>query len=236
MCKFKNEFFVTEFSKSCYNMYKYLIILKNMRNIYISVLCFTMMFWVINADFMYQEIDPICSISGTTHTSFPWEISDTSSWNIPKAYDGECDQTPMLSPDEKKRIYAIVIEYLNSRAYLIEATNWYTLSTEGEIYLQDIFFREVQEYIPKNRDTKRDIAILNNAVKMIGYDYFIKWSESVEYLGMTEMELKALAEEKGFPFRIWGRDGEMYAVTMDYVIGRITAIIEEWIIVDYSIE
>lgn len=129
---------------------------------------------VTNASFVYEEIDPICSISGTTHTSFPGEISDTSSWSIPKAYDGECDEAEGLSPDDKKRIYAIVIEYLDERGYLIEVSNGYTLSSEGQDYLQNTFFTEVQDYIPENRDIKRDVAILNDAVSMIGYDYFIK--------------------------------------------------------------
>gem|GEM_PF-4838538 len=57
-----------------------------------------------HASFLYQEIDPICSISGKTHTSFPGEISDTSAWNIPTAYEGECVTVPVLKVAEKKII------------------------------------------------------------------------------------------------------------------------------------
>ena len=207
-----------------------------MKKIFTIALCIAMMCGISNASFMYQEIDPICSISGTTHTSFPWEISDTSSWNIPKAYEWECDETEGLNPDDKKRIYTTVINYLDTRWYLEEKSWGYSVTSEWEKYLQDTFFTEVQEHISENRDNTRDIAILNNAVKMIGYDYFIQWSDSVDYLGLTELEAQALAEERGVQFRIGGKDGEIYGVTMDYVVGRITTIIENGVVIDYSIE
>ncbi len=207
-----------------------------MKKIFTTLLCFVVMISVSNASFIYQEIDPICSISGTTHTSFPWEISDTSTWSIPKAYDGACDEPSDLTPDDKKRIYAIVIEYLDTRWYLVDKPNGYTLSDVGQEYIQNTFFEEVQAYIWENRDMKRNTAILHNAVKMIQYDYFIPWSESVDYFWLTESEAQALAEENDVRFRIGERDGEMYAVTMDYVIWRITATIENGIVVDYSIE
>ena len=208
-----------------------------MKKIFTAILCFMMLGGISNASFIYEEIDPICSISGTTHTSFPWEISDTSAWSIPKAYDGECDDTQwLLSPDDKKRIYAIVIEYLDKKWYLIPSGNGYSLTEEWERYLQDTFFQEVAEYIPDNRELKRNQAILNDAVSIIGYDYFIQWSESIEYLGLTEAEAEALAQERGVAFRLGGKDGEIFGVTMDYSPGRITAIIENGIVVDYSIE
>ena len=207
-----------------------------MKKIFMAMLTVVIMLEVSNGSFIYEEIDPICSISGTTHTSFPGEISDTSGWNIPTAYDGECDELEALSPDDRKEIYAIVIEYLDTRGYLVEAWTWYSLTVEGEKYLQDEFFEEVKEFIPENRDNTRSVAILNDAVSMIGYDYFIKWSESVEYLGLTETEAEGLAITNGVPFRIGGRDGELFGVTADFVPGRITAIIEDWIVIDYSIE
>jgi hypothetical protein len=42
-----------------------------MKKIFTIALCIIMMGGISNASFIYQEIDPICSISGTTHTSFP---------------------------------------------------------------------------------------------------------------------------------------------------------------------
>jgi hypothetical protein len=207
-----------------------------MKNIFTAVLLILMTISISNASFIYEEIDPICSISGTTHTSFPWEISDTSGWYIPKAYDGECEMVEKLSPSDKKRIYTIVVEYLNEREYLVVSWNWYKLTPDWEIYIQDVFFEEVQDFIPDNRENLRAEAILNDAVKMIKYDYYIQWSQSVDYLGLTEVEAEALAEQRDVPFRIGEKDGEMYMVTMDYVIGRITATIENWIVVDYSIE
>jgi hypothetical protein len=64
---------------------------------------------------MYQETEPYCTISGTTHNSFPGEISDTSSWNIPTAYESECDVTPQLSDTEKEETYDIVINFFQDK-------------------------------------------------------------------------------------------------------------------------
>lgn len=190
----------------------------------------------IHADFMYQEIDPICSISGTTHTSFPWEISDTSSWSIPKAYDGECDENPGIGPDDTKRVYTIMIDYFTAKEYLEPVSRWYNVTTEGRIFIKDTFFPAIQEYISENRENEKAVAILNSAVSMIKYDYYILWSHSVDYLGLTESEAQELAEQNDVAFRIGKRDGEVYAVTTDYVVGRITATIENGIVVGYSIE
>lgn len=204
-----------------------------MKKIILAGLCMLAITGSVWASFLYQEIDPICSISGTTHTSFPWEISDTSSWEIPKAYDGECDGVSTLDISDQLKIYSIVINYLDTNNYLESISSGYTVNMKGRDYLQDGFFPAVQKYIASNRDRKRDIAILNHAVSMIGYDYFIA---SNDYLGLTETEAISLAEDNGVPFRVWQRDGEFYAVTMDYVVGRITATIENGIVTDYSVE
>lgn len=55
-------------------------------------------------------------------------------------------------------------------------------------------------------------------------------------IGMTEAEAEAYAEEQGVPFRIGSIDGEPRPLTMDYRPGRITASLEEGVVVSYSTE
>ena len=55
-------------------------------------------------------------------------------------------------------------------------------------------------------------------------------------LGMTKQEAEAFASEHNVLFRVVKEDGQFYAVTKDYRIGRINATIEKGIIVDYFIE
>ena len=142
----------------------------------------------LQADFMYEEIDPICSISWTTHTSFPGEISDTSSWYIPKAYDGECIETPEISQNEKDRIYEIMTNFFEKKDLMNQPGNtddYYNnenaLNQVGREFMMNTFFPAVVSFIAdkesKNQADSKDVAILNYAVKIIWYDYFISQPE-----------------------------------------------------------
>ena len=133
---------------------------------------------------MYQEIDPICSISGTTHTSFPGEISDTSSWSIPTAYKGECIETPELSMEEQSRINNVMVNFFKNNDYtgpVYGNESGYggedSLNPEGQMFVNEIFFpiivKYIQNEVKRENPNLRNIAVLNQAVKTIGYDYFI---------------------------------------------------------------
>jgi len=140
-----------------------------------------------SASFMYQETDPYCSISGTTHTSFPGEISDTSSWSIPTAYESACDETPELSEAEKERIRGIMVKFFRNNGFTWPVYGWEnnefsyggedSLNPEGQMYVNKVFFPAVKEYIntqrQKSNPNMMNIAMLNEAVKTIWYDYFI---------------------------------------------------------------
>ncbi|MDA9129269.1 hypothetical protein N9J72_02210 [Candidatus Gracilibacteria bacterium] len=136
-----------------------------------------------SASFMYQEIDPICSLTGTTHTSFPGEISDTSSWNIPTAYEGECDMTPELSESEEEKIFQIMNDFFRNNDLYGELytedvnSQSQVLNTTGQDFVQNVFFPNVSNYINAERakvnPNTKNIAVLNYAVKTIGYDYFV---------------------------------------------------------------
>ena len=203
------------------------------------------------ADFMSMEIDPICSITGTTHTMFPWEISDTSSWEIPKAYDWECDNVPELSTKTKQKIHTMMYDFFEERWYVwpvywddIEeewAYGWDdTLNPTGQDFVNEKFFPAIKRAIIRERASDnpnmRKIAIINMIAKSIWYDYFLKWADSQNYIWLTVAEAEKLAQENGVPFRIGKKDGELYELTEDYFVGRITATIEDWIVVDYSVE
>ena len=88
-----------------------------MKNIITALAILWVSITSVSASFMFQEIDPICSISGKTHTSFPWEISDTSSWSIPKAYDGACEEPFELSKKTKDNVYKTMVEFFEKNNY-----------------------------------------------------------------------------------------------------------------------
>ena len=57
-----------------------------------------------------------------------------------------------------------------------------------------------------------------------------------DIIGMTEIEAEAYAEANEVAFRIGRIDDEFLALTMDYRPGRITAEIENGVVVEYSVE
>ncbi len=195
-----------------------------------------------NASFLYQEIDPICSASWKTHTSFPGEISDTSAWSVPKAYDGECEKVPVLKVAEKKIINARVIKMLQNKNMIASQDgSWYTLTSKGKKFVQDNFFPAVAKYIgkeiKKSKPRLKNISILNQAVSIIGYDYYIdaevRWDD---YVGLSVEDAQALAQKNNTTLRITKLDWEFMAVTMDYRPGRINAEVENNIVTHYSVE
>jgi hypothetical protein len=47
-----------------------------------------------------------------------------------------------------------------------------------------------------------------------------------QYLGLSEEEAIRVAKEEGFTLRVAGRDGECYALTMDYRTDRVNVYLE----------
>lgn len=56
------------------------------------------------------------------------------------------------------------------------------------------------------------------------------------YVGLTEEEAVAQAEVDGRPFRVGERDGEQFALTEDYVLGRVTATITDGVVTEVVVE
>lgn len=121
-------------------------------------------------------------------------------------------------------------------------------ATAAEAYAKanDILFRVVEidgEPQPVTKDYRpgRINASVENDVVV---SYTVEGAEVVEeeaglhddIIGMTQIEAEAYAAANDIPFRIGRIDDEFLPVTMDYRPGRITAEIENAVVVDYSVE
>ena len=60
--------------------------------------------------------------------------------------------------------------------------------------------------------------------------------DSYQIIGLSEADASASVEQQGGFFRVVDRDGQFLPVTADYVPGRINAIVQNDIVVDYHIE
>jgi len=57
-----------------------------------------------------------------------------------------------------------------------------------------------------------------------------------DYVGLSEAEAVVFAEENNVPFRVVERDGEMLMLTEDWRPGRINAVVEDGVVVSYTVE
>ena len=134
--------------------------------------------WV-SADCFYQKLEPTCSIWGQTYTSSCAGWSDTSTWSIPVAYDGECQTTKILSLKTKNAISDILYNNLLKKDYVkTETEENYTLTNDWEKYIQKYLFPAIQKLIAQEiKETSPNhtkIAIFNSLVDLVGYDYYMK--------------------------------------------------------------
>lgn len=59
---------------------------------------------------------------------------------------------------------------------------------------------------------------------------------SRDYNGLTVEQAQALADSKNVKFRVAKQDGEEFGLTMDFILGRINAIVENGIVTSYNVE
>lgn len=57
-----------------------------------------------------------------------------------------------------------------------------------------------------------------------------------DYVGLDEAEAEELASQNEVPFRVVERDGAMLPTTRDYREGRINAVVEDELVVSYTVE
>lgn len=143
------------------------------------------------ADCFFEEIDPVCSISGYTYTSTCEGWSDTSSWSMPIAYSGECKTKSSISQEEKDKIFTIMDDFftkheMKGHIYGIVPSiypkppqdSYNTLNPKWQKFIDEVLFPALQKYIQKEvikkNPNNKNIAVLNYVASMIGYDYTIQ--------------------------------------------------------------
>ena len=150
-----------------------------MKKIFTFLVFFFMSFQGMYAMCLYEETDPVCAITGKTFRSTCEWWSDTSSWSIPTAYDGECHQTPELSIQQKDAVYTVVENFFESHD-MIDTSRWSyrPLNREGQDFVRLKLFPKITEIIAEEIEKKSPnytrIAFYNYLAQTIGYDYEIR--------------------------------------------------------------
>lgn len=146
--------------------------------VWVIILSGILISWV-KADCLPAEDIIRCSIWWETYTSTCSGWSDTSSWYMPIAYQGECKNTETLDEKSKTIISDFLYKSFTKKGYIESETDtYYTLTDKGEEYIQNALFPVIQSIITKeikksSPDNKK-IAILNHFASLVGYDYYIK--------------------------------------------------------------
>jgi hypothetical protein len=133
--------------------------------------------WV-HADCLYEELEPSCNILWNTITSSCQGWSDTSSWSIPTAYQGECKETLSLDEDTKEIISDYLYNLSSNKGYITSETDdYYRISSDWQDHIQYGLFPVIQlmisKEIKKSSPDFKKIAILNHFVSLVGYDYYM---------------------------------------------------------------
>ena len=140
------------------------------------------------AKFTIIDIEPECHINGLVCKTTGCLVSDTSSWRVPVAYQGECRQTPNLSDSEKENIYNTLYNFFNNSRYTeSKLGGWVTgltleysenLNKKWEDFVKNKYFpyiqKQVSKEIQKDSPNYQKISILNYAAHIIGYDYHLQ--------------------------------------------------------------
>lgn len=185
---YQNDNFVTCKNIFRYNNHKALFYKTCIMKTRIFSMVFLGVFFIsswVSAMCLYEETDPVCSVSGETYTNSCQGWSDTSAWSIPKAYDGVCEETPELTDEQKEKIFS----YMNSIytkhnmkgiLYWDESTasaDSMTLNLKGQKFLREQLFPAIAKLINTEREKEtpdtQKIAILNYVASMVGYDYYL---------------------------------------------------------------
>ncbi len=137
------------------------------------------------AKFAVDEIPPQCLINGITITTTGNYVSDTSSWQIPAAYEGNCREVSELSEKQKEAVYTKFFNYFSQKKYLntpriIDLWDWTTkefisMNEQGRKFINDTYFpvlkKAILAEIAKQNPNDKRIALYQYAVQIIGYDY-----------------------------------------------------------------
>ena len=71
-----------------------------------------------------------------------------------------------------------------------------------------------------------------SAVAIPGVNVVITAEQAATLIGKTEIEAEAYTRDKGWVWRVGRRDGEQFALTMDYSESRVTVSIDKTIVTE----
>lgn len=159
-----------------YYYYKYLI----MKNIIILLSFFFSLFSIsrVHADCLPWEDIIRCSIWWVTYTNPCSGWSDTSSWDIPIAYLGECKETISLDESTKEIISDYLYNLSSQKGYITSETDThYRINRNWQAHIQNGLFPVIHmiisKEIKKSSPDFKKIAILNHFVSLVWYDYYM---------------------------------------------------------------
>lgn len=135
--------------------------------------------------FAVETIPPECLINGVTINYTGYNQSDTSSWAMPKAYDGNCIEAPELFQSEKEKIYVTIYDFFIDKNYIqssyggwvVGLTREYSnqINQKWQDFIMRAYFPFITKYIQteiqQENPNYKNIAILNYTAYIIGYDY-----------------------------------------------------------------
>ncbi len=133
------------------------------------------LFSVVHADCNYAEIEPVCGINGQTFTNSCEGWSDTSSWEILPAYEGQCVDLPPLPQSLETKIETIMLRIL--RKFKNTDMRFYMLTPKGQDFVMNALFPRLQKLI--STEMKKDspdllrVAVFTKIASMIKYDFAI---------------------------------------------------------------
>lgn len=90
--------------------------------------------------------------------------------------------------------------------------------------------------LPTEISTQTPVPTIENTPSELPTPEEEKSDSPKDYVGLTLSGAQILAKENNVPFRLVQEDGEFLPATMDYVIGRINASMQDGIVVSYSVE
>jgi hypothetical protein len=120
---------------------------------------------------------------------------------------GPIASTLMAGPDEAMRAEAAYLA-------LLDEVDGYTTVEAGELYL---FQDQANVLVYSVNPPVEDPMAIGEQTEAL----------AAEVVGMTEAKAQAAVEAADHIFRVGARDGEQFALTEDYVVTRITVIVED---------
>lgn len=73
---------------------------------------------------------------------------------------------------------------------------------------------------------------IGSAVTIPGADVVVTAEQAATLIGKTEVDAEAYAQANGWMWRVMRRDGELFVLTMDYRVSRVTVSIDSGVVTE----